>query len=141
MDEAQRAAWLVQQPPPAETLDWLVDELDMSAAVEVSPMPGGLTAAMHRVTLVDRHDLRRNVVLRRYIRPEILDESPDVASVEARALQLVQHLSAPTPALLAVDATGDRTDAPALATTPLDGRPVWETRWGSKWVSQRAVGP
>jgi aminoglycoside phosphotransferase (APT) family kinase protein len=136
MDEVQRAAWLVRQPPPAATLAWLVDELDSSAVVEVSPMPGGLTAAMHRVTLVDRDDHERDVVLRRYVRPEILAGSPDVASVEAQALQLAERLPVPTPALLALDAIGDRTDAPALAMTLLDGRPVWETRWGSKWVSQ-----
>jgi aminoglycoside phosphotransferase (APT) family kinase protein len=136
MDEVQRAAWLVRQPPPAATLAWLADELDASAVVEVSPMPGGSTAAMHRVTLIDRDDHERDVVLRRYVRPEILAESPDVASVEARALQLAERLPVPTPALLALDATGDRTDAPALAMTLLDGRPVWETRWGSKWVSQ-----
>jgi aminoglycoside phosphotransferase (APT) family kinase protein len=136
MDEAQRAAWLVRQPPPPATLAWLVDELDASAVVAVSPMRGGSTAAMHRVTLVDRVDHQRDVVLRRYVHTGILAESPDVASVEARALQLAEPLAVPTPALLALDATGERTDAPALAMTLLDGRPVWETRWGSKWVSQ-----
>ena len=42
----------------------------------------------------------------------------------------------PRLALLALDVTGDRADVPALAMTLLEGRPVWETRWGSKWVSQ-----
>ncbi len=136
MDEAQRAAWLVRQPPPASTLAWLVRELDAAAVVGVTPMAGGSTAAMHRVTLVDAADHQRDVVLRRYVRPEILAESPDVASVEALALQLAERLAVPTPSLLALDATGDGTDAPTLATTLLDGRPVWETRWASKWVSQ-----
>ncbi|HZI45330.1 MAG TPA: aminoglycoside phosphotransferase family protein, partial [Ilumatobacter sp.] len=136
MDEAQGAAWLIRQPPPAATLAWLVDELDASAVVEVSPMPGGSTAAMHRVTLIDRAGHERRVVLRRYVRSEILTESPDAASVESRALQLAERVPMPTPALLAVDATGDRADAPALAMTMLEGKPVWETRWSSKWVSQ-----
>jgi aminoglycoside phosphotransferase (APT) family kinase protein len=99
-------------------------------------MPGGSTAAMHRVTLIDRAGHERRVVLRRYVRSEILTESPDAASVESRALQLAERVPMPTPALLAVDATGDRADAPALAMTMLEGKPVWETRWGSKWVSQ-----
>ena len=130
------AAWLVRHAPPAATLAWLVEELDASAVVDVSPMPGGSTAAMHRVTLVDPSGHEREVVLRRYVRPEILAESPDVAEVEARALQLAEQVPVPTPALLALDATGDRTDAPTLAMTRLDGRPVWETKWASKWVSQ-----
>jgi aminoglycoside phosphotransferase (APT) family kinase protein len=136
MDDAQRVAGLVRQPPPATTLAWLVEELDASGVVEVSALPGGSTTAMHRVTLVDRADHEREVVLRRYVRPEILAESPVVVAVEARALQLAERLPVPTPALLALDATGDRADVPALAMTLLDGRPVWETRWGSKWVSQ-----
>ena len=124
-----------QRPPPA-TLAWLVDELDASGVVEVRAMPGGSTAAMHRVTLVERDGDERDVVLRRYVRPEILAESPDVVSVEARVLQLAERLPVPTPALLALDVSGDRADVPALAMTLLEGRPVWETRWGSKWVSQ-----
>ena len=136
MDEAQRAAWLVRRPPPASTLAWLVRELDADAVVGVTLMAGGSTAAMHRVTLVDAADHQCEVVLRRYVRPEILAGSPDVASVEARALQLAERLAVPTPSLLALDAAGDDSDVPTLATTLLDGRPVWETKRASKWVSQ-----
>jgi aminoglycoside phosphotransferase (APT) family kinase protein len=136
MDEAERAAWLMGLSPPAATLAWLVDALDASSVVEVSQMRGGSTAAMHRVTIIDRHDHERDVVLRRYVRPEILAETPDVAEVEARALQLAERLPVPTPALLALDPTGARADVPALAMTMLEGRPVWETRWRAKWVSQ-----
>ena len=67
---------------------------------------------------------------------EILALSPDVAAVEARALQLAERLPVPTPTLLALDAAGDRADVPALVMSLLEGRPVWETRWGSRWVSQ-----
>jgi aminoglycoside phosphotransferase (APT) family kinase protein len=91
---------------------------------------------MHRVTVVDRGGHERQVVLRRYVRTEILIESPDVAEQEARALQLVEPVAVATPVLLALDARGDRTDAPALVMTLLEGRPVWETRSGSNWVSQ-----
>ena len=136
MDAAQRAVSVVRQPPSAATLAWLVDELGACAVVEVSVMQGGLTAAMHRVTVVDRGGHERQVVLRRYVRAEILIESPEVASVEARALQLVERVAVPTPVLLALDARGDRADAPALVMTLLEGRPVWETRSGSNWVSQ-----
>ena len=134
--EAQRAAWLARQAPPAATLAWLVAELEASAVADVRPMQGASTAAMHQVTLTHRSGHHRVVVLRRYVRPEILNQSHDVAAVEARAMQLTERVPVPTPTLLALDATGDRTDVPALAMTLLDGRPVWETRWGSKWVSQ-----
>jgi hypothetical protein len=118
MDEAQRAAWLVRQSPPPATLAWLVDELEASACLEVSVMQGGLTAAMHRVTVLDRDGRERHVVLRRYVRDEILSESPDVASIEARVLQLAERLAVPTPTLLAFDERGDRADVPALVMSP-----------------------
>jgi len=136
MEEAEQAAWLMRQPPPVATLAWLVDELGASEVVEVSPIPGGSTAAMHRVAVADRSGHQRVVVLRRYVRGEILALSADVAAVEARALQLAERLPVPTPTLLALDAAGDRADVPALVMSLLEGRPVWETRWGSRWVSQ-----
>src|SRR4051794_28084481 len=106
MDQAERLARVVREAPPAATLAWLVDELGASGVVEVSPMAGGSTAAMHRVTLVDHDNHERDVVLRRYVVPEILAESPDVVGVEARALQLAERLRVPTPVLLAADVTG-----------------------------------
>lgn len=51
-------------------------------------------------------------------------------------MRLAERLPVRTPALLALDATGDRADVPALVMSLLQGRPVWETRWRSKWVSQ-----
>lgn len=129
----------MREPPPTATLAWLVGELDASAIVEVTPMHGGSTSAMHRVTIVDRADREQTVVLRRYVRDNVLAETPDVAAIEARALQLAERLPVPTPALLAVDPNGEQADAPALVMTLLDGRPDWDTRWATKWVSQ-AVG-
>jgi aminoglycoside phosphotransferase (APT) family kinase protein len=134
--EAERASRLMRERPPAAALAWLVAELDVSAVVDVAPMRGGSTAAMHRVTIVDRSGLEQTVVFRRYVRQDVLAAAPDVAAVEGRALQLAERLPLPTPALLALDATGVNAGAPALVMTMLAGRPVWETRWASKWVSQ-----
>ena len=72
MDEARRAISLVRQPPSAATLAWLVEELGASTVLEVRVLQGGLTAAMHRVTVVDRDGHERQVVLRRYVHAEIL---------------------------------------------------------------------
>ena len=145
----RRAASLVRQPPSAATLAWLVEELGASAVVEVSVMQGGVTAAMHRVTVVDRGGHERQVVLRRYVRAEILIESPDVAAVEARALQLVERVAVPTPACSPSTRGGDRADAPALVMTLLEGKPYGRrdrartgfrkrsTRWSRSTMSMR----
>ena len=68
------------------------------------------------------------MVLRRYVRDSVIVKTPEVAVQEAQALELADHLAVPTPRLLALDATGEHTDRPALVMTLLDGRPVWETR-------------
>ena len=45
------------------------------------------------------------MVLRGYVRAEILANSPDIAAVEGRELQLAESLPAPRPRLLARDAS------------------------------------
>ena len=107
----------------------VMGELDAPTVVDVSPMPGGSTSAMHRVTLVDRDGRERRVVVLRYALADVVAESPDVAAVEARALELVERLAVPTPVLLALDAHANQTDLPTLVMTMLEGRLVWETRW------------
>ncbi len=136
MDEAQRAGALIGARPPATTLAWLLGELDATDLVEVTSMPGASTSAMHRVTVGSRNGGERSVVLRRYVRDKVLVETPDVARREANALEHAGRAAIPTPELLALDATGDRADVPAVVMSVLDGRPVWETRWSSQWVSQ-----
>jgi len=136
MDDAQRVGLLLRARPPETTLAWLLGALDAAELIEVSAMPGASTSAMHRVTVRARNDSEHSVVLRRYVRAQVLNEYPDVARHEAGALELAGRAAMPTPQLLAVDATGDRADVPAVVMSLLDGRPVWETRWSSQWVSQ-----
>lgn len=71
------AAQLMREPPPDATLAWLMGELDAPTVVDVSPMPGGSTSAMHRVTLVDRAGRERRVVVLRYALADVVAESPD----------------------------------------------------------------
>ena len=66
-------------------------------------------------------------MLRRYVLDDILDETPDIVTHEAHALELVAPLAVPTPELLAHDPRGEQTDAPALVISALEGRPAWET--------------
>ena len=66
-------------------------------------------------------------MLRRYVLDDILDETPDLVTHEAHALELVAPLAVPTPELLAHDPRGEQTDAPALVISALEGRPAWET--------------
>ena len=119
---------LMRARPPDRTLRWLVDAVAPDAEVgDIAVMPGGSTAAMHRVTIRRPTGITRTVVLRRYVLDDILDETPDIVTHEAHALELVAPLAVPTPDLLAQDPSGEQTDAPALVMSALEGRPAWET--------------
>ena len=57
---------------------------------------------------------RRQAVLRRYVRPELNAEEPDIAEREARALRVAESADVPAPALLAVDPAGAEAGVPAI---------------------------
>jgi aminoglycoside phosphotransferase (APT) family kinase protein len=59
------------------------------------------------------------------VRPEWLDEQPDLAEREAEVLRLLEATPLPTPRLVAVDATGEVADAPAVLMAALPGQVDW----------------
>jgi len=81
----------------------------------------------------------RRVVLRRYVRPELDAEEPDLVMREARALQFVSALDLPTPEVLAVDPTGAEAGAPALLMTRLPGRVEWSPADLERWLQRLAA--
>jgi hypothetical protein len=64
---------------------------------------GGMSSAVHLVTVQDADGQRRQAVLRRCVRPE---DEPGIAGQEARALRFARSLGVPAPRLLAVDPDG-----------------------------------
>jgi hypothetical protein len=64
-------------------------------------------------------------LLRRYVRPEVNEDEPDLPEREARALQFVGQIEVTTPPLLAVDPTGDEAGGPALVMGRVPGRVDW----------------
>ena len=118
----------VRARPSDETLRWLIESAAAGGEVtEVAVMNGGSTAAMHRVTIRWTDGGEQFVVLRRYVLDKILRETPDIATHEAHAIQVVAPLGLPTPEVLAHDPTGHYACAPALVLSWLEGRPAWET--------------
>ena len=97
-------------------------------------LPGATAAAMHVVTMRHGSGAVDRVVLRRYVRPDLLDDEPELATREATALGAVDGADLPIPRLLASDPTGEHADAPALAMSELAGRPQWRARNPRRWV-------
>jgi aminoglycoside phosphotransferase len=82
---------------------------------------GGMSSAVHLLTAEGSRGGRVQAVLRRYERPDLNEEEPDIAWQEAEVLRFVEPLDVPTPRLLEVDPTGDAAGGPTLLMSRLPG--------------------
>jgi len=129
------ATWrLLRARPPRPALDWAAEALGGGTVTAVRALRGGLASAVHLLTV----DQRVRVVLRRYVRPEVNLEEPEIARWEARALRFVAAVELPTPTLLAVDATGTAAGVPAVLMSRLPGRVEWSPPHRDRWLLRLA---
>lgn len=106
--------------------------------ISVHALRGGMSSAVHRVILGSPGGARVQVVLRRYVRPELNTEEPDIVEREAAALRLVEHIEVPTPRLIAVDQTGAEVGVPSLIMTALPGKVDWWPTDMDRWLRRLA---
>lgn len=125
---------LLRAAPPAEALTWLAKAADARSVDVAERMPGGISLAMHRVTISLADGTSVRLVLRRYVRPEQINDDPGGAAHEAAVHELVAPIATPTPRLIAVDATGADAGTPAVLMTELAGRP--DGSGGQRWMRQ-----
>jgi aminoglycoside phosphotransferase (APT) family kinase protein len=97
-----------------------------------------MSSAVHLLTVQDSGGQRRQAVLRRYVRPELNADEPDIAKREARALRAAEPVAIPTPALLAVDPTGAGAGVPAVLMSRLRGRVDWWPSDAGPWLRRLA---
>jgi aminoglycoside phosphotransferase (APT) family kinase protein len=127
---------LLRATPPPEALQWVAKVTGASSVKSVERMRGGSSAAMHRVRVHIHGGGVGELVLRRYIRPDPLAATLDVARHEAAVLELVGSMATPTPRLVACDPTGESAGVPAVLMTALHGQPAWtfDLRWMRQMV-------
>lgn len=142
-DDDEERRLLLRSRPPRAALEWVEGELG-ATVVAARPLRGGTASAVHLLTVRTGRGAVELVVLRRYVRPEMVLEEPDVAEQETRALRLVADLDlgtgVATPRPLALDATGARAGVPALVMSRLPGRVVWSPPDLDRWL-RRLAGP
>ena len=120
---------LLRGRPPSEALDWAASFFGPGARVRsIRPLAGGMVSAIHALAIADGPGQVHRVVLRRYVRPDLLISEPYLAAREATALRFVAGSSLPTPTLLATDLEAELVDAPALLMTRVRGRIEWQPR-------------
>jgi aminoglycoside phosphotransferase (APT) family kinase protein len=128
---------LLRSRPPQQALAWAAARLGGSV-VSVRALQGGMSSAVHLLTVQDGSGRRRQAVLRRYVRPELNAEEADIAEREARALHVARHARVPTPVLLAVDRGGAGAGVPAVLMSRLPGRVNWWPSDMERWLRRLA---
>ncbi len=127
---------LLRSRPPRQALAWAAARLG-GPVISAKALRGGMSSAVHLVTVRRPGGRRDQAVLRRYVRPDT--DEPDPAAREARALRLAGAADVPTPALLAVDPDGSQAGVPALLMTRLPGRVDWWPSDPDRWLERLAA--
>jgi aminoglycoside phosphotransferase (APT) family kinase protein len=111
---------LLRGPVPDHALRWAEAAVGPGSRVRVTEaLPGGMSSAVHALTIEDAGGSVHELVLRRFVRLDWLAEEPDLAAREATALRLMANSPVPTPRLVAV--SGD-----AVLMTRLPGEIDWD---------------
>jgi aminoglycoside phosphotransferase (APT) family kinase protein len=127
----------------SEALAWVVGYVGPGGrVVAVRRLTGGISSAVHRITVVTRLGQRHHVVCRRWLRDVSQgDNGADNVRQEAAILQALEPVAF-APRLIAIDPDGFDVGAPALLMTCLPGRleltPEHPERWTSKLASTLA---
>lgn len=128
---------LLRSRPPRQALAWAAARLG-SPVVSARALRGGMSSAVHLLTVQYGGRQRRQAVLRRYVRPETNADEPDIAGREARALRAAKPVGVPTPDLLAADPTGAGAGVPAVLMSRLPGRVDWWPSDAGRWLRRMA---
>lgn len=136
-DEDEATRHLLRSAPPDQALEW-VAAIVGGTVTRVRPLRGGTSSAVHLLTVTHPHGTARRVVLRRYVRPDLNAEEPDIADREEQALRFADQLLVPTPRLLGVDGTGSRADVPAVLMSHLHGHIRWPAAVTEQWLRRLA---
>ena len=128
---------LLRSRPPGQALAWAAACLG-GTVVSVRALRGGMSSAVHLLTVQYDGGQRRQAVLRRYVRPDHGEPEPDAAGREARALGVACRAGVPVPALLAADPAGAGAGAPALLMSRLPGRVDWWPADTDGWLRRLA---
>jgi aminoglycoside phosphotransferase (APT) family kinase protein len=132
----EQTRWLLRSRPPRQALAWAGAWLG-GPVISARALRGGMSSAVHLVTVRRPDGRRAQAVLRRYVRPD--PDEPDPAAREARALRLAGAAGVPTPALLAVDPDGTQAGVPALLMSRLPGRVDWWPSDLDRWLERLAA--
>jgi aminoglycoside phosphotransferase (APT) family kinase protein len=125
-------------PPTEAALHWVAWSIAPGARVaSVRRLTGGISSAMHAVTVVETSGRHHRCVLRRWV-DRLLDEGPELVPREARVLEALERSDIPAPRLLGQDPRGDECGDPALLMSYVEGHVELTPRDRDAWVRRMA---
>jgi aminoglycoside phosphotransferase (APT) family kinase protein len=126
-------------PPSQEARVWAAELFGANARVRaVRRLTGGITSAMHVLSVESTNGERHDVVLRGWIDDDHI-EGTDRVVREAHILEQLTTTDLPAPRVLATDPTGERCGHPALLMTRLSGRMDLTPRNPTLWLEELAA--
>ncbi len=129
---------MLRSRPPRQALDWAGAAIG-GTVTSTHALRGGMSSAVHALTLRLPNGQTERVVLRRYVRPDVNEDEPDIAEREARVLRFVEAVDVPTPRLLALDPTGADAGVPSILMSRVPGRVDWSPSDMDGWLHQLAA--
>lgn len=123
--------------PPAAALGWVRDAVGAQRVLRVTRLVGGITSAMHRVTVEDPSGARTDFVLRRWV-GEDAEMGPDLVRNERRTLETLETTDIPAPKFVAADLDGGVVGHAALLMTLLHGHVELDPAHPDAWIREMA---
>jgi aminoglycoside phosphotransferase (APT) family kinase protein len=126
-------------PPSKEARTWVAEQFGVGAHVRTARrLTGGITSAMHVLSVESKSGQRTDVVLRRWNDDDHV-EGADWVTRESSILEQLAGSDLPTPEVLAIDPTGARCGQPALLMSRLPGRIDLTPRNPELWLEEFAA--
>lgn len=135
-DEDAETRRLLRSRPPRAALAWAGAALG-GTVVSVRALRGGLSSAVHAVTVALPGGGTERAVLRRYVRPAD-GEDRDLSVREEQALRFARTLEPPTPRFIAADHDGAQAGVPAVLMSLLPGKVEWSPTDPKHWLRRLA---
>jgi aminoglycoside phosphotransferase (APT) family kinase protein len=118
---------------------WVAESIAPGASVTaVRRLTGGVSSAMHAVTVVETNGRHHRCVLRRWVE-RLAHEGHELIPREARLLESLERTDLPVPTLLGADPRGDESGEPALLMSYLDGHVELAPRDLEDWLREMAA--
>lgn len=139
-DDQEWTDWELPAPetatPPPKTIEWVEAQLGAKVVTAIA-LPGGLSSAVHRVTLANGE----RAVLRRHTNAAWMAREPNIPHDEAHILARLNDIDVgvATPTLLAADPRAEHCDVPTLIMTEVAGRPFIDPAAPTRWSERLAA--